>query len=89
MLRAVERRSSRSVGRDQVDLDLLQFQTAMSGHAFDTLPLDRQVGLGEVDQDRSGPRDRVPAKAGGAAGHAQGYVQSRMSSNTWGSRRTG
>ena len=64
-------------GRDHVDLDLLQLQAAMPGHALDALPHDRQGVLGQVDQDRPRLRDAVAAQAGRAGGDTQGQVQAQ------------
>jgi hypothetical protein len=40
-------------GGDHVDLDSRQIETALPGHARDTLTHDRRRVLGQVDQDRT------------------------------------
>ena len=62
-------------GGDHVDFDPGQIEPAMAGHARHPLADHRQGILGQVDQDRPGPRDRILAQAGRAGGHAQGHVQ--------------
>jgi hypothetical protein len=62
-----------------VDLDLLQIQAAMPGHALDPLPQDRQGVFGQIDQDRPGLWYGVAAQAGRAGGDTQGQVQAQPS----------
>ena len=55
-----------------VDLDLLQFEPAMPGHALHTLPHDRQGILRQINQHRTRSGHGVPPQTRRAGGHAQG-----------------